>query len=695
MRIELGIEKVLSLVAYPSGVELQGSSLMMLSRRIAGVGSAPAKQLFFVLVIALLTGSDGLLMYGSSFHVTPQGTAQGNGSYTSPWDLQTALNQPSTVHPGDTIWVHSGVYHGAFTSWLQGSQTSPIVVRGFQQDHVAIEGGINPPEGIVFLLGRTCQHTWFWGLEFRGTPATRADQSFGSGICTAQIGQNLPGLKIINCVIHDFVNGFGFWKEAVGGEIYGNIIYNNGFDASDRGHGHGIYVMNQTDRKRIADNILFNGFANGIQAYGSETQYADNMTLSGNVIFNSGVSSQVGGGWNLIVGTMGTRMAVGDSVVGNYVFRSPNSGNFGGTNIGWEAGQQSAAVIDNWFVGSSSRETALQLVNCSNLQLRNNRIIGTLAGFSSSSYPDNIYAASAPASGDTSIVRVNGYDPSRANVVVFNWSGRDSVRLTPAGFAYAGDSVDLYNAQNIYGDQRFTTKVSADGSIAIPMMTTRWTVSQAIAGVTPHTTFPQFGAFVLVLRHPSALHPPTPISPNPNSGHLMGSVTFQWSPEVAQVFETQLSKDSIFAQTEFDTLTVGSSFKFDSITTPGVYYWRVRVIDGQTAGPFSPALSFYAGPSSSGVDASGPIAESFRLFQNYPNPFNPSTTIEYSVATTSHVTLSIVNTVGTVVARLVNGVVSGGHHIVTWNGSGIASGVYLCLLQSANAMQVRRMVLLK
>ncbi|MGA9118805.1 MAG: right-handed parallel beta-helix repeat-containing protein, partial [Bacteroidota bacterium] len=504
---------------------------MRVNRRGTNRAVSLTNQLLLVFALFFGTGSHSAL-YASSFHVTVGGTAQGNGSLADPWDLQTALNQPTAVHPGDTIWVHGGVYHGAYTARLQGRASLPIIVRNYQRDHAAIEGEINPPEGIAFLCGMPCSYTWFWGLEFRGVPVNRSYASsspaanilFGSGICTAQVNQALPGLKIVNCVIHDFVNGFGFCKEASGGEIYGNIIYNNGYDAPDRGHGHGIYVMNQTGRKLIADNILFNGYANGIQAYGSEAQYADNMTLAGNIIFNAGSSSQTGGGWNLIVGTMGTRKAVGDSVVGNYIFRGPNSGNFGGTSIGWVAGQESATVTDNWFVGSSSGEIALQLVNCSNLQLRNNRMIGTLTGFSSSTYPQNIYAPSAPTSGDTSIVRPNKYDATRANVVVYNWGRGDSVRLNLRGFASPGDSVVLYHAQNFYGDQPFPTVVSADGSIRIPMLSNRWTVSAPVAGNSPNSTLPGFGAFVLELSHTSLLSPPTLISPNPNSGHLIGAV---------------------------------------------------------------------------------------------------------------------------------------------------------------------------
>ena len=43
--------------------------------------------------------------------------------------------------------------------------------------------------------------------------------------------------------------------------------------ASDRGHGHSIYVQNVNGNKRIVDNILFDGFSFGIHAYTVERSH--------------------------------------------------------------------------------------------------------------------------------------------------------------------------------------------------------------------------------------------------------------------------------------------------------------------------------------------------------------------------------------------------------------------------------------
>src|SRR4051794_24178406 len=84
-----------------------------------------------VLVAVGLAAS--LAAHATEFYVSPTGTASGNGSASSPWDLQTALNQPASVKPGDTIWVRGGVHRlnnrpTKFTSRLTGAAGAPITV---------------------------------------------------------------------------------------------------------------------------------------------------------------------------------------------------------------------------------------------------------------------------------------------------------------------------------------------------------------------------------------------------------------------------------------------------------------------------------------------------------------------------------------------------------------------------------------
>ncbi len=87
--------------------------------------------------------------------------------------------------------------------------------------------------------------------------------------------------------------------------------------------------------------------------------------------------------------------------------------------------------------------------------------------------------------------------------------------------------------------------------------------------------------------------------------------------------------------------------------------------------------------------------ETFSLLQNFPNPFNPETKIEYTIAKSGEVILIIYNLHGGQVARFVKGEQKAGNYEVTWNASGMASGIYFYRLQAENFIQTRKMVLMK
>jgi hypothetical protein len=40
----------------------------------------------------------------NSFYVSSAALATGTGSFNAPWQFQIALNHPSALKPGDTVW---------------------------------------------------------------------------------------------------------------------------------------------------------------------------------------------------------------------------------------------------------------------------------------------------------------------------------------------------------------------------------------------------------------------------------------------------------------------------------------------------------------------------------------------------------------------------------------------------------------
>jgi len=85
----------------------------------------------------------------------------------------------------------------------------------------------------------------------------------------------------------------------------------------------------------------------------------------------------------------------------------------------------------------------------------------------------------------------------------------------------------------------------------------------------------------------------------------------------------------------------------------------------------------------------------FTLGQNYPNPFNPTTNINYSVGEAGPVNITVYNTMGQKVAELLNTTKSAGSYQITWNATGVASGIYYYRLTAPGQVLTRQMTLIK
>ncbi|MCB5270208.1 MAG: T9SS type A sorting domain-containing protein [Candidatus Cloacimonetes bacterium] len=88
------------------------------------------------------------------------------------------------------------------------------------------------------------------------------------------------------------------------------------------------------------------------------------------------------------------------------------------------------------------------------------------------------------------------------------------------------------------------------------------------------------------------------------------------------------------------------------------------------------------------------------LHSNYPNPFNPSTTISFSIPSSSNVKLTVYNIRGQVVRELSNAMMERGRHIIQWDGkddrnSSVSSGLYFARLEHCGETKVRKMMLVK
>ena len=90
----------------------------------------------------------------------------------------------------------------------------------------------------------------------------------------------------------------------------------------------------------------------------------------------------------------------------------------------------------------------------------------------------------------------------------------------------------------------------------------------------------------------------------------------------------------------------------------------------------------------------------FSLGRNFPNPFNPSTTIEFTLSRTQHITLRIINVLGQEVRMLEKTQMQAGLNRIAWDGKddhglSVTSGMYFYRLEAGGRSETRKMLLIR
>jgi len=472
------------------------------------------------LFLLLLTCSS----FASSFHVTLDGSPNGDGSEFSPWDLRTALSHPSAVLQGDTIWLHEGVYKGHFKSTLTGAAGANIVVRQFPGEKAIIDGiGSTASAAILSIYG---SYTSFWGITVTDSTTKWTTTKHSTGINL--FGQNI---KLINMIVHDAPsNGIGAWTNALNVEIYGCISYYNGYQGTSRGHGHGLYTQNKDGTKVIENNIFFSNMATGIQMY-TEQGYIQGFHLEGNSIFNNGnISTNRISTQNILI--YGNRPADRLVIIENYTFhRSLKANN---VRLGKVTVNGGVIVKDNYMMGGSP---VLRMINWKSVEFSENTIVGSgklvslkSSGIQTSSYDwdNNIYHAgsdtkpyneSSPLtfeswkqtysidlnsqyshdspSGTKIFKRPNKYEPGRSTITIFNRDMQNSVNVDLSDLIEDGAKYEIFDVENL-NQGPLLAGVYKGGSIDIPMDLTSITPPNGNVPLIPEHTGLEFGVYLIL-----------------------------------------------------------------------------------------------------------------------------------------------------------------------------------------------------
>jgi hypothetical protein len=128
----------------------------------------------------------------------------------------------------------------------------------------------------------------------------------------------------------------------------------------------------------------------------------------------------------------------------------------------------------------------------------------------------------------------------------------------------------------------------------------------------------------------------------------------------------------------------------------GLNYWRVKAIGDNW--PWSEIQTFDGAvlpAEKTGTEGTDLQPGSTVLHDNRPNPFNPTTEIGFSLPHASHVNLEIFNIMGQKVSTLVDRLMEAGDHTVSFDGSKVASGIYLYRLTAGDCVESKKMLLIK
>lgn len=414
-------------------------------------------------------------------YVSPSGNSDGR-SAASPMSLKKAVD---SAKPGDLYWLQEGQYRGRFVLEKNGTEKNPIIFRATPGKRVVLQGGF-------YLLS---QYTWIWGMEIMDP---------GNISTSGGVEMLAPGTRVINNVIHDIKGkvGIGAWQTGEGQVIYGNIVYKQ---ISNQNNPHNLYIQNDFSHmgyKYVVNNMFLDArdvteITYNVHAY-TQNSLITGLWFEQNVIRNGAFLI---GGFNL--------PADHEVVKQNYFYKAPvQFGYRRPTQVRFQynyLGRSELTTEYFWGAGESKYKQTAPNIYTNNEILNPPSTIPHIA-FSTSAYlgtercdgcarirPVDIFdqnkysspfkarffadnkdlgilgmdgwrnataAAGKRFDGNSTVVappRVtkvvilrNDYEPTRAHLVVYNWSNAAKVRIDLGSFLPMGSRFTIYDAQKVY-----------------------------------------------------------------------------------------------------------------------------------------------------------------------------------------------------------------------------------------------------
>lgn len=460
-----------------------------------------------LLPLAVAPSAD-LAPLGNVLHVSPKGTAAGDGSAERPLDLATALSARGPAKPGETILLEGGTYEGE----IRGIERVPFLMEVSGEPEKPVR--VMPSPGASVHLNGTLSITGSWvsvvGLEI-GDLGWDLEEKVRKNKASVEVSSS-EHVQLINC------NLFGGWcgvYSLAGGtdiELYGLLVHDFGSWGHGYAGGSSFYVQNRKgSSKSISDCVGWRSGALNMAPHGQKG-VVTGFELARNILFLPGGVTPTSQRWdNLYVSTATPieQMNVTSNVLYYSGAGKPIRSNARLSNLKTPALNRGAIFQDNWVMGAP---TGLRLGRWEGFRASGNTIWAErvlvevssaptgdgippqadkpdLSGYSftGNTYylPENgkgflhsnrehvstnedaritfadwqalgmdkdskvLPVKNGKPTGTKTLVFPNKYQAGRAHVAVFNWDGLAEVEVDLAGAVPAGARIAVYNLLDV------------------------------------------------------------------------------------------------------------------------------------------------------------------------------------------------------------------------------------------------------